>query len=133
MLYRAIGLCFELYVKVKDHNVSETGSVTVLGWMGQIKLTSLAHSKELVSITGQTTVRKKQLRNTRQRVSSVGNRNNNTVNHMIAICAKHAHVKKCKKRMVEFDVTDSVRIESKNLEDASLILQLEGIRLNPRA
>jgi hypothetical protein len=39
----------------KDHNVSETGSVSVLRWMGQVDLLSWARQKELVSITGPST------------------------------------------------------------------------------
>jgi hypothetical protein len=35
--------------------------------------------------------------NTRKPVSSVGDGNKITIKDMIEICAKHAHVKKCKK------------------------------------
>jgi hypothetical protein len=84
--------------KTKDHNVSETGSVSVLRWMGHDKPTQLGPlERASLSITGQTLVRKKQLINNRQPVSSVGDRNKITIKDMIKICAKHAHVTKCKK------------------------------------
>jgi hypothetical protein len=63
----------------------------------------------------------------------VGDRNKITIKHMIAICAKHAHVKNVKKGKYELDANDSVRIENKNLEDACVIFQLSGMRLNPGA
>jgi hypothetical protein len=47
-----------------------------------LDLLSWARQKELVSITGQTPVRRKQLINTRQPVSSVGDRNKITIKDM---------------------------------------------------
>jgi hypothetical protein len=49
--------CFGLYpssgiYKTKNHNVSETGSVSVFRWMGQDKRTQLGPLERLVSITG---------------------------------------------------------------------------------
>jgi hypothetical protein len=46
MLYRAIGLILDLSIVLyvedkKSNNVSETGSVSVLRWMGQDKPTQL--------------------------------------------------------------------------------------------
>jgi sorbitol-specific phosphotransferase system component IIBC len=58
------------------------------GW-GRVDILRWARQKELVSITGQTPVRRKQLINTRQPVSSVGDRNKNKIKDMIEICAKH--------------------------------------------
>jgi hypothetical protein len=49
----------------------------------------------------------------------MGGRNKITIKDMIEICAKHAHVKKCKKRNYGLDARNSVRNESKNLEDIS--------------
>jgi hypothetical protein len=57
-LYRTVWLLLDSIHRLvcgsftKDHNVSETGSVSVLRWMGRIDLLSWAHQKELVSITG---------------------------------------------------------------------------------
>jgi hypothetical protein len=53
----------------------------------------------------------------------VGDRNKITRKDMIEICAKHAHVKKCKKRKYGLDARNSVKNESKNLEDAWLICE----------
>jgi hypothetical protein len=53
----------------------------------------------------------------------VGDRNKITIKDMIKICAKHAHVKKCKKRKYGLDARNSVRNENKNLEDAWLICE----------
>jgi hypothetical protein len=58
VLYRTIWLLFDSVHRLvcgsftKDHNVSETGSVSVLRWMGQVDLLRWARQKELVSITG---------------------------------------------------------------------------------
>jgi hypothetical protein len=51
----------------------------------------------------------------------VGHRNKITIKDMIEICGKHAHVKKCEKRKYGLDTRNSVKNESKNLEDAWLI------------
>jgi hypothetical protein len=53
----------------------------------------------------------------------VGHTNKITIKDMIKICAKHAHVKKCKKRKYGIDARNSVRNENKNLEDAWLICE----------
>jgi hypothetical protein len=90
------------------------------GW-GRVDRLSWARQKELVSITGQTPVRRKQLINTRQPVSSVGDRNKITIKDTIEICAKHAHVKNVKKRKYELGTRNSVKTKVKNLEDAWLI------------
>jgi hypothetical protein len=44
--------------------------------------------------------RKKQLINSREHVSNVGDWSNITIEHLIAICAKHAHVKIIKKNKI---------------------------------
>jgi hypothetical protein len=92
--------------KTKDHNVSETGSVSVLRWMGQDKPTQF-DPLERASLN--------------QPVSSVGDRNKITIKDMIEISAKHAHVKKCKKRKYGLDARNSVRNESKNLEEINCV------------
>jgi hypothetical protein len=56
----------------------------------------------------------------------VGDRNKITIKDMIEICAKHAYVKKCKKRKYGLDAMNSVRNENKNLEDAWLICEEPG-------
>jgi hypothetical protein len=48
----------------------------------------------------------------------VGDKNKMTIKDMIKICAKHAHVKKCKKRKYGLVARYSIRNESNNLEDA---------------
>jgi hypothetical protein len=53
----------------------------------------------------------------------VGDRNKITIKDMIKICAKYAHVKKCKKRKYGIDARNSVRNENKNLEDAWLVIE----------
>jgi hypothetical protein len=58
MLYRTIWLLLDSVHRLvcgsftKNHNVSETGSVSILRWMEQGRPLSWAHQKELVSITG---------------------------------------------------------------------------------
>jgi hypothetical protein len=89
--------------------------------MGQDKPTHLGLLERASLNHGQTPVRRKQLINTRQPVLSVGDRNKITVKDKIESCAKHAHVKKCEKRKYGLDSRNSVRNESKNLEDAWLI------------
>jgi hypothetical protein len=78
------------------------------GW-SEVDLISRAHQKHLVWISGQTPIRRKQLLNTRQPVSSVGDRNKITIKNMIEICAKHAHVKNVKKRKYELDAANQTQ------------------------
>jgi hypothetical protein len=116
MLHRVIGICFGLnrsssMWKSKDHNVSETGSVTVLRWKGQDKPTHLGPLERACLNNWQTPARKKQLINTRQQVSSVGDRNKITIKHMIAICTKHAHVKNVKNESM--NLMPTIQLESK--------------------
>jgi hypothetical protein len=47
----------------------------------------------------------------------VGDRNKITIKDMIKICAKHAHVKNCKKRKYELVARNSVRNENNNLNE----------------
>jgi hypothetical protein len=53
----------------------------------------------------------------------VGDRNKITITDMIKICAKHAHVKKCKKRKYGIDARNAVRNENINVEDAWIICE----------
>jgi hypothetical protein len=48
----------------------------------------------------------------------VGDKNKIAIKDMIKICAKHAHVKKSKKRKYGLVARYSIRNENHNLEDA---------------
>jgi hypothetical protein len=122
MLYRTVWLFFWTtsivsYVEVLQKTTTfRRMDLSPVRWMGRVDLLSCTHQKELVSLTGQTSVRRKQLINTRHPVPSVGDRNKITINDMIEICAKHAHVKNVEKTEVWTRHQEFNKNESKNTD-----------------